>query len=44
MPDSDAMERTVDSHVSNLRRKLAIAGAADYCAVVRGVGYRLIAE
>lgn len=43
MPGSDAMERTVDSHISNLRRKLAEAGAADHCAVVRGVGYRLVA-
>jgi two-component system response regulator AdeR len=44
MPESDALERTVDSHVSNLRRKLAEAGAAGHCAVVRGVGYRLFAE
>ncbi len=44
MPESDALERTVDSHVSNLRRKLTEAGAAGYCAVVRGVGYRLLAE
>lgn len=44
MPESDALERTVDSHVSNLRRKLELAGAAGYCPVVRGVGYRLLAE
>ncbi len=44
MPDSDALERTVDSHVSNLRRKLEVAGAASHCAVVRGVGYRLLAQ
>jgi two-component system, OmpR family, response regulator AdeR len=44
MPESDALERTVDSHVSNLRRKLAEAGAASHCTVVRGVGYRLVAE
>ena len=43
MPDSDALERTVDSHVSNLRRKLEVAGADGYCKVVRGVGYRLLA-
>lgn len=42
MPDSDALERTVDSHVSNLRRKLEAAGAGGYCKVVRGVGYRLL--
>jgi two-component system, OmpR family, response regulator AdeR len=44
MPESDALERTVDSHVSNLRRKLDAAGAAGHCAVVRGVGYRLVAQ
>lgn len=44
MPESDALERTVDSHVSNLRRKLAEAGAVGHCVVVRGVGYRLLAE
>jgi two-component system, OmpR family, response regulator AdeR len=44
MPDSDALERTVDSHVSNLRRKLEAAGADGCCKVVRGVGYRLLAE
>jgi two-component system, OmpR family, response regulator AdeR len=43
MPDSDAMERTVDSHVSNLRRKLDAAGAVGHCVVVRGIGYRLVA-
>lgn len=44
MPDSDALERTVDSHMSNLRRKLEVGGASGHCAVVRGVGYRLLAE
>ncbi|WP_454714902.1 response regulator [Caulobacter segnis] len=43
LPDSDALERTVDSHVSNLRRKLEAAGAVGFVAVVRGVGYRLAA-
>ncbi len=43
LPDSDALERTVDSHVSNLRRKLEIAGASGYVVNVRGVGYRLAA-
>ena len=44
MPESDALERTVDSHVSNLRRKLDVAGAPGHCPVVRGVGYRLLSE
>lgn len=43
LPDSDALERTVDSHVSNLRRKLEAAGAVGYVVNVRGVGYRLTA-
>lgn len=44
LPESNALERTVDSHVSNLRRKLDRAGAAGLCVVVRGVGYRLMAS
>jgi two-component system, OmpR family, response regulator AdeR len=39
----DALERTVDSHVSNLRRKLEDAGVSGMMSVVRGVGYRLVA-
>lgn len=41
MPDSDALERTIDSHISNLRRKLDGAGAPGFLENVRGVGYRL---
>jgi two-component system, OmpR family, response regulator AdeR len=41
MPDSDALERTVDGHMKNLRRKLADAGAGDVIETVRGIGYRL---
>ncbi|MGH6615772.1 response regulator [Sphingomonas sp.] len=44
LPESNALERTVDSHVSNLRRKLDRAGAPGLCVVVRGVGYRLMAS
>lgn len=40
-PDSEALERTVDSHISHLRRKLNAAGAPGMLPVVRGVGYRL---
>lgn len=39
--EGDAMERTVDSHVSKLRRKLELAGETGYLDGVRGVGYRL---
>ncbi|HWJ68681.1 MAG TPA: response regulator [Sphingobium sp.] len=41
MPDSDALERTIDSHISNLRRKLDAAGTPGFFENVRGVGYRL---
>jgi len=41
LPGSDALDRTIDSHVSKLRRKLEQAGAADMPEGVRGVGYRL---
>jgi len=41
LPEGDALERTVDSHLSKLRRKLEAAGAAGLCAGVRGIGYRL---
>ncbi len=44
LPGGDALERTVDSHVSNLRKKLDKAGAAEMITVVRGVGYRLAAS
>lgn len=41
LPEGEALERTVDSHVSNTRKKLEIAGAKGYLETVRGVGYRL---
>lgn len=41
MPESDAYERAVDIHVTNLRRKLKDAGADSIIETVRGVGYRL---
>jgi len=41
----EGLERTVDSHIRNLRRKLAEAGAsADLIETVFGVGYRLAAD
>ncbi|MFX5705540.1 winged helix-turn-helix domain-containing protein, partial [Acinetobacter baumannii] len=39
--DSDALERTVDSHVSKLRKKLEEQGILQMFINVRGVGYRL---
>lgn len=41
LPEGEAMNRTVDSHMSNLRRKLGAAGLPDLITGVRGVGYRL---
>ena len=41
IPDSDALERTVDGHVKNLRRKLADREVDGLLETVRGVGYRL---
>ena len=40
-PDSDALDRTVDAHVMNLRRKLAVVAGAPPVETVFGVGYRL---
>lgn len=41
MAGSDALDRTVDSHISKLPRKLGQAGVPDIPEGVRGVGYRL---
>ncbi|WCJ65043.1 response regulator [Agrobacterium tumefaciens] len=41
LPEGEALDRTVDSHVSNLRRKLTAAGAGGVLTGVRGVGYRI---
>lgn len=41
MPESDAYERTVDIHMTNLRRKLKEAGASECIVTVRGIGYRI---
>ena len=40
-PDYDGLDRTVDTHVTNLRRKLELAGCRQAVATVHGVGYRL---
>lgn len=39
-PDFSGVDRVVDVHVSNLRQKLAAAGAEGVVGTVRGVGYR----
>ena len=41
LPEGDAVDRTVDSHISKLRRKLHEAGIDKQLTGVRGVGYRL---
>ena len=41
LPESDIVERTLDSHLKNLRRKLSLAGAPELIATVRGMGFRL---
>ncbi|MDF3835870.1 response regulator transcription factor [Cupriavidus basilensis] len=39
-PESGAMERVVDAHMYNLRRKLEVAGVTGVLVTVRGLGYR----
>jgi two-component system, OmpR family, response regulator AdeR len=41
LPDSDALERVVDTHLGNLRKKLEAAGLRDVVQTVRGMGFRL---
>ncbi|MGD9427314.1 response regulator [Pantoea sp. NSTU24] len=40
-PEGDTLPRTVDSHISKLRRKLEDAGVSGLLQNVRGFGYRL---
>lgn len=40
LPEGDALERTVDSHISKIRKKLEAYGIQGIPAGVRGVGYR----
>jgi two-component system response regulator AdeR len=40
LPEGDTLERTVDSHVSKLRKKLDMLGVENVPASIRGVGYR----
>ena len=41
LPEGEALERTVDSHMSKLRKKLEAVGVTGVPMGVRGVGYRL---
>jgi len=40
-PDYDGQDRTIDTHVTNLRRKLEPGRASRYIVTVHGVGYRM---
>ncbi|RUL73660.1 response regulator [Dyella choica] len=40
LPDSDALERVVDTHIHNLRRKLEVHGITGVLVTVRAIGYR----
>lgn len=42
LPESEALARTVDTHISNLRRKLEEIGQTGFFSTVRGIGYRFI--
>ena len=44
LPDSEALERVVDAHLGNVRKKLESAGAPKVLETVRGVGYRVWVE
>lgn len=41
LPESDALDRVIDSHLSKLRRKLQDAGQEGLIETVRSIGYRL---
>ncbi|NIF29486.1 response regulator transcription factor [Pantoea sp. Tr-811] len=41
LPEGDTLERTVDSHISKLRKKLDDAGIKELLTSLRGIGYRL---
>jgi two-component system response regulator AdeR len=41
MPDSNALERVVDVHIANLRRKLSEGEPGEIIQNIRGIGFRL---
>lgn len=40
LPESEALERVIDTHIYNLRKKLDFAGQSGLLINVRGIGYR----
>jgi two-component system, OmpR family, response regulator AdeR len=44
LPDSEALERVIDTHLGNLRKKLELAGMPNVIQTVRGLGFRLWLE
>lgn len=40
LPESDALDRVVDTHIHNIRRKLASLGISKVLVTVRSIGYR----
>lgn len=44
LPGSDALDRTIDSHLSKLRKKLEQAGGDGMLTSIRGIGYRLAVD
>jgi DNA-binding response OmpR family regulator len=43
LPESDALERVIDTHIHNLRKKLEERGVTQVPQAIRGVGYRFTA-
>ena len=41
LPESDALERVIDVHIGNLRKKLHAHGVSHMLQTVRGMGFRL---
>jgi DNA-binding response OmpR family regulator len=41
-PDYDGADRTIDTHVTNLRRKIEVSDTPRHLLTVHGVGYRLV--
>lgn len=44
LPENDLLERSLDSHLKNLRKKLSGAGARDLLVTIRGMGFKLAEE